>query len=369
MTYTILTKEQFNEVKHDKSKTFSIIKSAIRERNLPLPLEHHNYDEANRSFEYLRSMSCLKLLTHGAWSSRHQYKYPPSNWYIDLNNDGLKASNHFTFDNRMKCDYTNSPSPSRIWNSDTFMDSMLESIYSLKHDEITAATLKTSLALRQYIPSQFRPSAAKCLYQLFNAEHVLDFSAGWGDRLVAALATNGVVSYTGVDPNTEVFNKYQEIRKFNHATRCLFINQCAEDTQYDDKFDFVFTSPPYYNTEQYTQDENQSFKKYPKLTDWLEKFLFQSIRNAWAALTDEGFFAINISDVNSNQLCDPMNRFMKDEILAHYVGCIGYRLQKRASRSAGILGEPIWVWSKKKTTLERIIKTKLARFPSVSNLL
>ena len=32
--------------------------------------------------------------------------------------------------------------------------------------------------------------------------------------------------------------------------------------KYEGKLDFVFTSPPYFNREQYSQDENQSFKKF-----------------------------------------------------------------------------------------------------------
>ena len=51
------------------------------------------------------------------------------------------------------------------------------------------------------------------------------------------------------------------------------VNECAEDVDFKgQKFDLVFTSPPYYTLERYTQEDNQSWKKYKQLQDWLENF-------------------------------------------------------------------------------------------------
>ena len=43
--------------------------------------------------------------------------------------------------------------------------------------------------------------------------------------------------------------------------------------KYEGKLDLAFTSPPYFNREQYSQDENQSFIAYGEYDDWRENFL------------------------------------------------------------------------------------------------
>ena len=39
------------------------------------------------------------------------------------------------------------------------------------------------------------------------------------------------------------------------------------------KLDMVFTSPPYFDREQYSEDDEQSFKSYPMYSDWRDNFL------------------------------------------------------------------------------------------------
>jgi hypothetical protein len=51
-----------------------------------------------------------------------------------------------------------------------------------------------------------------------------------------------------------------------------------------------------------------------------------------------------------------MNDFISTLCGSNYVGCLGYRMQKRinsASNKEGVFAEPIWIWSKNK-----IIKVK-----------
>ena len=43
-------------------------------------------------------------------------------------------------------------------------------------------------------------------------------------------------------------------------------------SKYENQSDLVFTSPPYFDTEKYSDDEAQSYLLYPKLDLWLENF-------------------------------------------------------------------------------------------------
>jgi DNA modification methylase len=62
--------------------------------------------------------------------------------------------------------------------------------------------------------------------------------------------------------------------------------------------DFVFTSPPYFAAEGYSQDENQSFKKFPVYSDWREGFLRQTLKTAVEYLKPQRWLAFNIADVS-----------------------------------------------------------------------
>ena len=120
---------------------------------------------------------------------------------------------------------------------------------------------------------------------------------------------------------------------------------------------WFFTSPPYFDVERYNSESTQSWKKYKKLQDWKEKFLFVMISKAWHSLKDGGILILNISDVYSHhqrqEFCDDMNDYISTLDDSHYCGAIGYRMSKRINSGyigeSKIFGEPIWIWSKNKS--------------------
>ncbi len=61
--------------------------------------------------------------------------------------------------------------------------------------------------------------------------------------------------------------------------------------------DFVFTSPPYFNREQYSQDENQSFKKFSAYEDWRDNFLKPTLDTAFSFLKNDRYLCWNIADI------------------------------------------------------------------------
>ena len=213
----------------------------------------------------------------------------------------------------------------------------------------------------------------ECLYDIFEAKNILDFSSGWGDRLSGFYSSEKTVSYTGIDPNQRLYKEYEKqnklYKKYKNKDVQLF-EACAEDfdlNQLNKKFDFIFTSPPYFNIEKYTQEENQSWKKYRKFDVWLNEFLFKTLRNAWEQLEEGGVLAINISDVYSghriNNICDPMNDFISSLDNSFYMGCLGMKMSKRpnnkTTQKEGTFVEPVWFFSKgDNITLDEYFKSK-----------
>lgn len=332
---------------------------------IKFPIEQPSFIDSVSDFNNLKNKSFTSLIKQGEWFSRYEYQYKKNDIYIDMDNTGLKSSDYYHFYSRMACDSINSPSPKRVWENEKFFKSMASALLSMKLYEPTKSNLKTCISLRKYIASQFRPSAVKCLYEIFNATDILDFSSGWGDRLTAFMATKDTVSYTGIDPNNSLYEGYNNQIKNNNINKNINMNlDCAESFVHQNKYDFVFTSPPYFNIEKYSNDMNQSFKKYKKLDVWLNDFLFKSIHNLWVNLKDDAIVMINISDVYSNHtinnICDPMNDFISSLPNSKYLGCIGYRMQKRLnskSSNKGIFCEPIWIFTNGKKCLNDFLVT------------
>jgi hypothetical protein len=120
----------------------------------------------------------------------------------------------------------------------------------------------------------FRPAILYAIIKLFGWKSMLDPSSGWGDRLFAALAAG--IDYVGVDPNTALIPGYTEIQKIfdtNNKTKmvcCGFENFEMPGLQVDG----VFTSPAYFDMENYSEESTQSIQKFGNEEAWTKDFLF-----------------------------------------------------------------------------------------------
>lgn len=98
-----------------------------------------------------------------------------------------------------------------------------------------------------------KPSVAKHIYTKFGATKVLDPTAGWGGRMLGALACG--IDYIGIDTNLSLRPAYEamisELAPHTEGSAQMIWDDClAVDVSTLD-YDFVFTSPPYGNKELY----------------------------------------------------------------------------------------------------------------------
>jgi tRNA1(Val) A37 N6-methylase TrmN6 len=159
----------------------------------------------------------------------------------------------------------------------------------------------------------FPANVARCLYNHFGSRRILDFCAGYGGRLMGFWASQAE-EYVGIDPNTaNPYGELMEALRHIQPKTCSIVNQCAEDVDYEalGKFDMIFTSPPYFDTEIYSNDESQSTIRYPTFNDWFNKFLCTSLFKVKHALTDGGYLAINIKDHKKYKIVEPMLQYMR----------------------------------------------------------
>jgi hypothetical protein len=95
----------------------------------------------------------------------------------------------------------------------------------------------------------FKPSIAKHFYKKFNATKVLDPTAGWGGRMLGAYACG--IEYIGIDTNTDLKPAYASmIDELNYPAKMIWDSCLNVDFSTLD-YDFVLTSPPYFNKEIY----------------------------------------------------------------------------------------------------------------------
>lgn len=355
----------------------------------PCPIPEITEKETLKSLNKLKGVKWPDLLIDGKWFPRNERetKYELTPKYFKRDNKGNNASNPFHIETRWKVDWTRMPSGWKTWQTVKGIKTIVRAYYTLDKVllKVDLQTLRMATTLRKYVASQFKPSIAKAFYDYFGSVNVLDFSAGWGDRLAGFYCGETTSHYVGLDPNTLNHPNYQRQVEFYKKHQTFFEEEkyvdmfcCpAEDfTDYDlynDYFDTIFTSPPYFDVEKYSDEDTQSYKRYKTIDSWNENFLHETLRLIIPTLKKNGILAVNIADVYHESvkgyvdITNAMNDYIKSQGLK-YEGCIGMEMTKRFN-SAGAgkavsdyysdnlkekavitedmaFGEPIWIWRK-----------------------
>ena len=245
-------------------------------------------------------------------------------------------------------------SPIDLWKSKEELSKLLSKMIDDK-EEITSYNIREYIYKLKYECNSFKLTLASSIYWLFNAKKILDISAGWGDRLLAAIA-HYADRYVGVDPNTDLIKGHTDIIK----TLTLQRDTSGLKNKYEvipstfesselilerEEFDLIFTSPPYFDLEIYTQKEGQSINSFPNFQAWLINFLFVSLKKAWNSLTIGGNMVIHIQDFERYAIIEPMILFVLGWCDgSNYDGVIGSNAIHSGGNVSGI--RPMWVFSK-----------------------
>ena len=257
---------------------------------------------------------------------------------INYNTDYGKynISDMFQEKNRMKCKFFSAvSSPLEYYNKN------IEKLarQTIKKGPITPAALREELYFSVKECSAFKPTNMIYIIKLLNAKSVLDPSSGWGDRLVAAMATN--VRYVGVDPNADLHPVYDKMIKFfNKSPKkyTMIENTIQEAKLPNEKFDMVFTSPPYFKIEQYN---NRGRVKDIDEYQWFNNFMKPLIVKTTDKLKEGGYLVLVINQLPHEHYIKNMIKYIyenKPEL--HYFGVIGYVNECMKNP------QPMWIWGK-----------------------
>lgn len=362
-----MDKETLLEIKErfSRDEIFAFMAKLIKDRQIPLPLFPYNEAEERAKFGQLRNQDRTYLSE--TWSNPNieieDLTFRGSPLLLPTSTlSGNSLSDLFTQEERLRATRRLEGRNERgtlpyIWEDlitngevNPRTHRLLRNAYL--EDKFNEKTFIRAGRLSGQMVTQFRPSVAKAVYDLFGAKKVLDLSAGWGDRLVGFLASEAE-SYIGIDPNTKLHEPYRKIASFYSTDKVThFICLPSEDVDYSTlEYDFVFTSPPYFDVEIYTHEDTQSLARYEEFEAWRDKYLFETLRRAYAHLQEGGRLALNICDNRKLKVTKDLVSFMAD-LGATYEGVVGYEINIRPGAvreeqtKNGKRGEPILVWSK-----------------------
>jgi len=161
-----------------------------------------------------------------------------------------------------------------LWNENKFKNGLpLQSwIYAnrLKYIGKNATNLTDREILRAFkitgihIGNSFHsPFYIQQFIKDYNIKSIYDCSGGWGHRLLGAWD----IAYIYNDINPEVVKGCQKMSEYFNLSDKIFYNQDCSKLTPKENYDAVFTCPPYYNIEHYT-DMGAENLSYPDFLIW-----------------------------------------------------------------------------------------------------
>lgn len=181
--------------------------------------------------------------------------------------------------------------------------------------------------------SNFHTTVVVSVLKLFKPKYYLDFSAGWGDRLVGAIAYD-CQEYVGVDPSECMQSHYKSIIETlvpkKKQSQFRIIQKGFEEVSLpDNHYDLVFTSPPFFTLEIYENTPQQSVIKFKNLQEWKTGFLFPSLVKCYGTLRKGGYLALYISDYSTAKYTGDMKNYINKKLKGFkYMGDIHWMDRK-----------------------------------------
>lgn len=181
----------------------------------------------------------------------------------------------------------------------------------------------------------FRPLIAMDIYCRYKPNTVLDFTMGWGGRMVGACALN-IPKYIGIDYNSELKKPYEKLQdlmdELSETETELYFQDAVKFDYSKITYDMVLTSPPYYNIEIYRGVPVKS------KDDWDRDFYIPLFEKTWKGLKKGGHYCLNI----------PLELYERvaSKILGSPTEQIQLKKAQRRQTGKALYGEYIYVWRK-----------------------
>ncbi len=308
--------DNFNKSKQSKDGYSLYCKECVKERKEKYKNKNYEYQkkyyETNK--EKIKDKNNLYKRTHEKELSKKMKEYYESNkekikiyskkYYLQKKRNMLDPSytkeereNEFFLTIRNPGSYNKTPYSNRIvlthqphfyevekelWKDEKVRKYIYENrikYINKRPDELSDREILRAFKIsgKHYGFSHFSPYWIKTFIEEFSVSSIYDPCGGWGHRLLGAWGID--YYYNDIDKRTYegVIRIKKEYEKYNHKKK-LFFNYDSAIFSPNLEYDAVFTCPPYFDLEKYT-DENTSANKFPMYEDWLNLWWRSVVKN------------------------------------------------------------------------------------------
>jgi len=152
--------------------------------------------------------------------------------------------------------------------------------------------------------ANFKPMNARAVFEYICPTmwgNVLDFSSGYGGRMIGSMTSNMRYNYTGIDPNTKTHRGLvalgELMNELGLGSGYSMHNIPSEQfTPTPGTYDAAFSSPPYFNLETYTDESTQCMNSCSNLDEWFDNYVEPTVQMLHTALAKDALYAVNIAD-------------------------------------------------------------------------
>lgn len=290
-----------------------------------------------------------------------------------------KVLNHFFEEEMYKCKGgRGTMSPMEVLNNDEIIEKILiftksKPKFYVGNDIANVKSFFRNAGRIAQKVANFPVREAWDIYKTYSevGDTIYDMSCGFGSRMSASLL--GGRNYIGTDPNTTLVERLNDYGDFltregilggtlniGNNVNYKIICQGSEIfiPELENKIDLCFSSPPYFDLEKYSDDQNQSNVKFNHYQEWLSGFAKPTIENCALYLKANGHLLINIKNMTSGKkypLFDDWKGLCESNKQLEYIETINMKqLSKRDYKGKHFTGvntdfgnsEPVMVFKK-----------------------
>ena len=277
-SFNIISVEDYKALNEtDQYAMASIVLSKIRQVNI-YPIYYYSDKEIDRTILTCMGVSTPELITYNTCGNTMlEYLFP--------NMHRVDAGNSIN-----NCLYN------RFYDDAKLMKCIMRHMKNYRFTNLRTMFFMYGRYFWQ-TATGFSPMRAKaiCTQLTLVGDTVYDFSAGFGGRLLGVLSAKR--HYIGCEPDMNTFHNLhrlgEHIKNVNSAAEYFLINKGSEDVHLtSNSVDLVFSCPPYFALERYSQEPTQSVVRFPHYTEWLEGYVRPTLATAFKALKPDKLMAL-----------------------------------------------------------------------------
>lgn len=267
----------YNEVAKDEFKGGATVKDKIAKK-----IKNITEEEAIKDYEHLKEID-LKKVTNETRIGNKFVDY--FTFRQRLETIGVKGFSYFDF----------------IKDTEYHKKKYIKNLLDYQKGDDKEVALYRIFKLHAGSIGLFKPLTAMEIYKRFKPTSILDFTMGWGGRLVGACALD-IPNYTGIDTNKSLKEPYKKMTKLlkqlGTNTKIKLMFKDALKVDYSKlNYDLVLTSPPYRNLEIYEGMKTKTDE------EWNTEFYIPLFTKTYRHLKKGGYYILNIPKEIYENVC------------------------------------------------------------------